>query len=324
MKVLFLNRLPSPLQPWYDDFVAAIGGRYPIELYDPARPLADQFRGAGVVIDHGGFGRDRTFLDAALQAGVKLWQALSNGVDYVDIGYLSENGLPLANTPGPFSGIALAEHALFLMLALAKNYHGSQRYVRSKVFYTPANDELEGKTLGVIGLGASGRELARRAWAMGMRVLAVDVVEIPPAVRQECHVEFFADLDQLDQVLSQSDYVSLHIPLTKATRHLIDRRALGLMKPTAVLINVARGPIVDEAALIEALQAGRIKGAGLDVFEREPLDPEYPLLRMENVIATQHVAGTTTGTSRRRAQACAENVARIAQGLPALYQITSG
>src|SRR5262249_26920920 len=323
MKVLFLNRLPSPLDPWNDDFVAAIGGRYPIEVYDPARPLADQFRGAGVAIDHGGFGGERRFLDAALQAGVKLWQALSNGVDYVDIGYLQEKGLPLANTPGPFSGIALAEHALFLMLALAKNYHGSRRYVRSKVFYTPANDELEGKTLGVIGLGASGQELARRAWAMGMRVLAVDVVEIPQAVRQECHVEFVADLSQLDRVLAESDYLSLHIPLTKTTRHLIDRRALGLMKPTAVLINVARGPIVDEAALVEALQAGGIKGAGLDVFEREPLDPESPLLRMENVIATQHVAGTTTGTSRRRAQACAENVARIAQGLPALYQVTT-
>jgi phosphoglycerate dehydrogenase-like enzyme len=324
MKVLFLNRLPSPLQPWYDDFVAALGGRFPVELYDPARSLADQYRGVGVAIDHGGFGADRTYLEAAWQAGVKLWQALSNGVDYVDVGYLSEKGLPLANTPGPFSGIALAEHALFLMLALAKNYHGSQRHVRSKVFYTPANDELEGKTLSVIGLGASGRELARRAAAMGMRVLAIDVVEIPPAVRQECHVDFFANLDQLDRVLAESDYLSLHIPLTKATRHLIDRRALARMKPTAVLINVSRGPIVDEAALLEALQAGRLKGAGLDVFEREPLDPEHPLLRLENVIATQHVAGTTTGTSKRRAQACAENVARIAQGLPALYQIPLG
>ncbi|MBI1917231.1 MAG: 3-phosphoglycerate dehydrogenase [Planctomycetes bacterium] len=277
-----------------------------------------------MVIDHGGFGGDRTFLDAALQADVKLWQALSNGVDYVDLEYLLEKGLPLANTPGPFSGIALAEHALFLMLALAKNYHVSQRCVRSKVFYQPANDELEGKTLGVIGLGASGRELARRAGAMGMRVMAVDVVDISQAVRQECHVEFFADLSQLDRVLAESDYLSLHIPLTKATRHLIDRRALGLMKPTAVLINVARGPIVDEAALVEALQAGRIKGAGLDVFEHEPLDPEHPLLQMDNVIATQHVAGTTTGTSRRRGQACAENVARIARGLPALHLITSG
>src|SRR4051794_24924409 len=87
MNVLFLNRPPSPLQPWYDDFVAALGGRFPVELYDPARPLADQFRGVGVVIDHGGFGADRTFLDAASQAGVKLWQALSNGVDYVDRDY---------------------------------------------------------------------------------------------------------------------------------------------------------------------------------------------------------------------------------------------
>jgi len=324
MKVLYLHRPPSPLEPWYDDFVAALAGRFPVERYDPGRPLAEQLPGAGVVIDHGGFGGDRTFIDAASQAGVKLWQALSNGVDSLDVAYLSAKGLPLANTPGPFSGIGVAEHALFLMLAVAKNYHVSQRCVRSKVFYAPANDDLEGKTLGVIGLGASGRELARRAWVMGMRVLAIDVVDIPQAVRQECHLELFGNLGQLDQVLAESDYLSLHIPLTKTTRHLIDRRALGLMKPTAVLINVARGPIVDEAALVEALQAGRIKGAGLDVFEREPLDPEHPLLHLENVITTQHVAGTSVGTSKRRAQACAENVARIAQGLPALYQIAVG
>jgi phosphoglycerate dehydrogenase-like enzyme len=158
---------------------------------------------------------------------------------------------------------------------------------------------------------------------MGMRIMALDVADIPAAVRQECHVEFFGDLRQLDRVLAEADYLSLHTPLTKATRHLIDRRALGLMKPTAVLINVARGPLVDEAALIAALQAGRLRGAGLDVFEREPVDPDNPLLKMDNVVATQHVAGTTFGTGRRRGQACADNVVRIAQGLPPLHQVTS-
>ena len=104
---------------------------------------------------------------------------------------------------------------------------------------------------------------------------------------------------------------------------MIDRRAFGLMKPTAVLINVARGAIVDEIALVEALKTGRIKGAGLDVFAREPLDPAHPLLAMENVIATPHQAGSTYGTSRRRAAAAAENVARVAQGLPPLHRITA-
>jgi phosphoglycerate dehydrogenase-like enzyme len=323
MKVLFLRRPPSPLQPWYDGFLTAVGGRYPVELQDPDRLTAEQFRGVEVVVDQGGSAATRAFVDAAMAAGVKLWQVLGTGVDHMDIGYFLEKRLPLANTPGPFSAVALAEHALFLMLCLAKNLSGSQRLVRSKVFYTPANEELEGKVLGLIGLGASGRELARRAGPMGMRVMAIDAADVPPAVRQECRVEFFGGPAQLDRVLAEADYLSVHTPLTRTTRHLVGRAVFERMKPTAVLINVARGPIVDEAALVEALRAGRLRGAGLDVFEQEPADPDNPLLHMDNVIATQHIAGTTTGTARRRGQACADNVARVAQGLAPLYEITA-
>jgi D-3-phosphoglycerate dehydrogenase len=255
-------------------------------------------------------------------AGVRLWQVLGNGLDHVDVAYLGAKGMPLAHTPGPFCGIALAEHVLFLMLCFAKNFPASQGNVRTKVFYQPLNDELQGKTLGVIGLGASGRELARRAGALGMRVLAIDIAEMPPAVLDRCHVEFFGGPADLDRVLAEADYLSVHTPLTPRTRHLIDRRALGLMKPTAVLVNVARGEVVDEAALVEALRSGRIKGAGLDVFAEEPLDPGHVLLHLDNVIATPHVAGVTAGTSRRRAQAAAENVDRVARGLPPLHQVT--
>jgi D-3-phosphoglycerate dehydrogenase / 2-oxoglutarate reductase len=176
--------------------------------------------------------------------------------------------------------------------------------------------------LGLIGLGASGRELARRAHAMGMRLLAIDVADVPQDILDELHIEFFGDTSQLDRVLREADYLSLHVPFTSKTRNMIDRRALALMKPTAVLINVARGEIVDEAALIEALQAGQIKGAGLDVFAPEPLDPSSPLRQMPNVICTPHIAGATLGTLRRRIQAAAENVARIAEDLPPLYQVT--
>ena len=109
-------------------------------------------------------------------------------------------------------------------------------------------------------------------------------------------------------MLAQADYVSLHVPLTSKTRHMIDRQALAAMKPTAVLINVARGEIADEGALVEALQSGRIRGAGLDVFAEEPLPPDHPLLQMPNVVATPHTAGQTYGTSRRRGETCAENV----------------
>jgi lactate dehydrogenase-like 2-hydroxyacid dehydrogenase len=215
MRVLFLNRPPSPLQPWYDDFVAALDSRYPVERHDPSRPIAEQMSGVGVVIDHGGFGSDRTLVDAAVQAGVKLWQVLATGVDNVDTGYFREKGLPLANTPGPFSAIALAEHALFLMLALAKNYPASHRHVRAKRFYDPPNEELHGKILGLIGCGASGRELARRAGALGMRVWALDAPEVLRSIRDEYPVEACLGLDQLDDMLREADYVSLHVPLTE-------------------------------------------------------------------------------------------------------------
>ena len=268
----------------------------------------------------------RAMRDAALKAqaaGVKLWQVTTNGLDKTEVAYFLELGLPLANTPGPMSAVSLAEHALFFMLCLAKNLSASQQTLRAGTLNGAINDELEGKTLGILGLGASGRDLARRAVPLGMRIMAVDVAPVAPDVLQSHGVEFFGGLSQLDHLLAKADYLSLHTPLTAQTRHLIDRRGLGLMKPTAFLINIARGGIVDEAALVEALQAGRLAGAGLDVFEKEPVDPAHPLLHMDNVIATPHRAGVTWGTARRRGQAAAENVRRVAEGMPPLYLVTS-
>jgi phosphoglycerate dehydrogenase-like enzyme len=321
MKILFIP-FSTILHPWYDDFVTALGGQHSVELYDATKPVADQFHGVGVVVDQGGWGT-RQMIDAAHSAGVKLWQILGTGLDHVDVAYYLQKGMPLANTPGPFSAIGLAEHALFLMLFFVKNFYAGQHSLKSQVICDPLNDELYGKTVGLVGLGASGRALAKRAAAMGMRTMAIDAIDVPQAVREELRLDFFGDPSQLDRILSEADFISLHVPLTSKTRHLIDRRALSLMKPTAVLINVARGEIVDEAALIEALQAHRIRGAGLDVFAHEPLEPSHPFLQFDNVVATPHVAGVTTGTSRRRGQACAENVSRIAQGLPPLYRVTS-
>lgn len=231
--------------------------------------------------------------------------------------------MPLTHTPGPFSSIALAEHSLFLMLFFAKNFFASQRSLHSKVLCQPLNDELSGKTLGLIGFGASGRELAKRAWTMGMRVMAIDKENYPMTVLKKFHLEFFGNPSRLDEVLGKADYLSLHVPLTSETRHMIDRRAFERMKPNAVLINVSRGEIVDEGALVEALLRKQIGGAGLDVFSEEPVDPSHPLLHMNNVVATPHVAGVTSGTSRRRAQVLAENVDRVAKGLPLLYEVKS-
>jgi D-3-phosphoglycerate dehydrogenase len=209
------------------------------------------------------------------------------------------------------------------MLCLAKNLDESRRNIRSGVFYHPMNEELEGKTLGLVGFGGSARELAKRAHGMGMRLLAVDAVDVPPAVQEEYHLDFLGGPKDLDKLLRESEYLSIHTPLTSKTQHLINRESLGKMKPTAVLINVARGEIVDEAALLEALQTGKIRGAGIDVFTEEPPNQSHPFLHMENVITTPHIAGGTRGTSRRRGNAAAENIFRVAQGLSPLYQVTS-
>jgi D-3-phosphoglycerate dehydrogenase len=321
MKVLFLGTA-GILRPWYTDVVELARDRWPIQLFDPQGSIPQQLERVSVVVDQGGSHGTRDLIEASRNAGVKLWQVLGTGLDHTDVATILANGIPLANTPGQFSSIALAEHALFLMLIFSKRFFESQASVRNRILCAPMNDELHGKTLALVGLGASGRELARRAKAMGMRILAIDVAPVSDQVREECGLTFFGAAADLPRLLSEADYLSIHVPLISSTRHMIDEAALKQMKASAVLINVARGEIVEERALLEALKAGRLRGAGLDVFAREPVDPQHPLFQLPNVVATPHVAGVTFGTSRRRAEAVVENLERIEQGLPPLYQVT--
>ena len=311
MKVLYL-RAPTGLDGAYPDFVKAIEGRYPFEVYDPDKPMAEQFENVDVVIDPGGAVGTRALIDAGLAADVKLWHVTTNGTDHVDVAYFLERGLPLANSPGRLSAVPLAEHVIMLILCFAKDLNHN----RAAGWQRAMGEELAGKKLGLVGFGASAREVARRAWPLGMRIMAIDVVGFPQAELDEFHVEFLGSPEQLDLVLSQADYLSLHVHLNATTRHMIDRRALGLMKSNAVLLNIARGGLVDEAALVEALQQGGIKGAGLDVFEEEPLPADHRLLQLDNVILTPHSSGYTPDTPRRRMEAAVENVERIANGLP--------
>lgn len=317
MRVLFIG-FRDLVHPWYDDFLEAIRGRFPVELYDADRPFLPQLGGVEVVIDQGGWGT-HAMADAAAAAGVKLWEVIGTGLDHIDIKYFNDRGLPVCYSPGFLSGIALAEHALMFMLCLVKNWSVTQKNAHSGVWYHPMTEELEGKNLGLVGFGGSARELATRAWAMGMRILAIDVVEVTASVLANCHVSFFGGVKDLPKLLAESDFLSLHVPLTPQTRHMIDHSSFAEMKKTAFLINVARGELVEEAALLEALRTGQIRGAGLDTFAGEPLKPDHPLLQLPNVIATPHIAGGTRGTSRRRGQSAAENVARVAAGLEPLY-----
>jgi phosphoglycerate dehydrogenase-like enzyme len=309
------------VEPWLADFRAAAEGRLDYAVLDDDAPLEPQLHGISVVVDQGGHAT-KELIDVGAAAGVKLWQVLGMGLDHAEVDHILGRGIALANTPGQMSAIALAEHALMLLLALAKQLPEAQRNCRIGRMYQPISEELEGHVLGIVGLGASGRELAKRAAALGLRVRAVDVVP-PPEAPATYGVERFGDLGELDDLLRESDYLSVHVPLNASTRHLIDERRLALMKPTAIVINVARGRLIDEDALVDALRDGRLRGAGIDVFGEEPLTAQNPLLHLDNVVATPHTAGVTRGTSRRRSAVCVENARRILAGEPILYQVTS-
>jgi D-3-phosphoglycerate dehydrogenase len=320
-KVVYIGA-PGISPEWFEDIQAAIHESCTISRYDPEKPVAEQFDDVAVVVDVG-LGDRRVLIDAAVAAGVKLWHVTTTGLDRVDVAYFLERGMPLANMPGASTAVPVAEHALFLMLCFAKNVVASQRNIARGIFYEPLNREVYGKTVVIVGLGAIGRELAKRCAALGMAVIGVDVIEMSDAERCAFDVALIRRPEDLHKVLPMADYVSLHVPLTNQTRDMISAREFRLMKRSAVLINVARGPVVNEDALIEALRARQIRGAGLDVFVSEPLDADHPLCQLENAVLTPHIAGVTRETSVRRAQAVAENVARVTTGLPPLWQVTA-
>ena len=323
LTVLFLPHPlgPSMFKPSGDDVVAAIGDRHDLRILDYDQPIAPQFDGIDVVIDHGGSAGTREMADAAAGA-VRLWQILGTGFDHFDLDYWRSKNLPVANCPGIFSAVALAECAMMFMLMLARQYPVTQTNLKQRELYRPSGMELDGLKLGIVGFGASGIELARRAAPFGLRMSVIDVRDVAADEVREFGLEFVGKPEDLDSVIATSDFLSLHLHLNEETRHIIDARRLGLMKSTAFLINVARGALVDEAALIEALSNRKIAGAGLDVFGQEPPDLNSVIFSLPNVIATPHISGGTDGTSRKRAGAAAENVDRIAAGLEPLYLIS--
>jgi len=228
------------------------------------------------------------------------------GYDTVDVSALSKRGIPLA-VVGDVNAIAVAEHTLCLILALARQLPRYDQAVRTGdfAFRTSASSiELDGKTILLIGYGRIGRVVAKRCLAFGMKVLTTD-----PAVE---HTQIEADgcvpISKITEALGDADFVSLHAPLTPDTRGLVSREMFNRMKPTAYLINTARGGEVDELALVEALEQGQIAGAALDVFAPQPPRPDNPLLSRSDVILTPHSAGMTRECARRIAIDCVQNV----------------
>ena len=318
LKVLFLPQLGNDPQ-WQDEVVQAVTPEHDLSIYDHAKPLAEQFAGVEAVLDTGGSVGTRAMYDAAVDA--RLWQVLGTGLDHVDIGYMKTKRFAISNTPGLFSAIGLAESAMMHILMLAHRYHETQANFAARLLHKPLGMELVGKVLAIVGFGASGQELARRARSFGMRIHAVDVRPIESAVLEEIQPEFLGSPDDVDEMLRNCDFLSVHLHLTPDTRYFIDARRIALLKPTAYVINVARGALIDEAALYAALEEDRLAGAGLDVFSHEPPDPDLPVYRRQNVVVTPHPAGSTDGTARRRAGVALENLNRIARGDELLYRV---
>lgn len=254
----------------------------------------------------------RTGLDAAAMDAAPRLAVIGvhgSGFDGIDVAHASRLGIPVVSTPGA-NARAVAEHAVALMLALAKGLVAADREVRQGSFayrYTGRIIELGGRTLGIVGLGAIGRETARLGRALGMRVLAYSP-SAPDAALAEAGAERAAGLDAL---LREADVVSLHCPVREDTRNIIDDRALRQMRPSAFLINTSRGELVDEDALVAALREGRLAGAGLDVFAVEPLPPDHPLPSLPQVVLTPHAAGSSEEAMERVGRMVAEQVAAV-------------
>lgn len=235
------------------------------------------------------------------------------GYDNIDVEACTKRGIYITYTPGVLSH-AVAELTLGLMLCLSRRLIQADNHVRME-WAKPQRKklvmgiDLYGKTLGIIGLGRIGYEVAFRAKAFGMKIIYFDIER-----KEKAEKILNAQYVDLETLLKNSDFVSIHTPLTPQTRGLIGEKELRLMKPTAYIINTARGPVVDEEALCKALREGWIAGAGLDVFIKEPLPLDNPLIKMENVILTPHIGTYTLETRRAMALKCIENVRAALEG----------
>ena len=283
-----------------------------------AEPVADALREADFVLVA------TTPLPAAALAGaarLRLIQHQGVGYDKTDVAAAARLGIPLALCPAGTS-IGVAEHVFLLILALYKRLRVAEAALRDGHWLQwelrAGSYELAGKTVGLVGLGRIGREVTVRARAFAANVIYYDVVRAAPEAERSLGATFtpFAEL------LAQADIISLHLPLAPATRHIIGASQLAQMRRSAVLINTARGPLVDEAALVAALQAGQIAGAGLDVFEAEPPSASHPLLTLNNVVLTPHIAAGTTDALVVKMKACFANMLRVSRGEAPLDAVT--
>jgi glyoxylate reductase len=306
-KVLVTREIPEAGLKPLEDFDVTILSEAPPERDE----LLEAANGARGVLSTVTEKIDGEFMDAAGE-GLKVVANLAVGYDNVDVEAANERGVIVTNTPGVLDETT-ADVAFMLLLAAARRLGESERILRAgrwewwgpKLFMGP---DVWGKKLGIIGLGRIGQAVARRAKGFDM-----DIIYHNRSRKEEAEQELGARYLELDELLETADFVSIHTPLTDETQHLIGPTELGKMKPEAVLVNTSRGPVVDEAALADALATGRIFAAGLDVYEEEPkVHPK--LLELENVVLAPHIGSGSIETRNKMAALAAENLAAVLRG----------
>jgi D-3-phosphoglycerate dehydrogenase len=284
--------------------------RFPVEYCDTLpgseEELIKRIRPADIVINIRSSSRftKNVFEQCGQLRLVSLW---GTGTDNVDLPAAAHHGITVTNTPG-VSALSIGEHCLALLLSVARRIPMTGAQMRQGQWPKRQGTQMHGKTLGIVGFGAIGRRFAQLGAAIGMRVITWTMHPKP---------ELGFESVPLETLLRESDVVSLHLRLSNETRGMIGERQFGMMKPSAILINTARGPIVNEGALIGALETGRIAGAGLDVFDLEPLPAEHPLRRLPNAVLTAHSAGVTPEALKAGLQMAVDNVFQFLDGNPA-------
>jgi glyoxylate reductase len=258
---------------------------------------------------------DEELLDTA-GPQLKVVSNFAVGFDNIDVGACTRRRIPAGNTPSVLTETT-ADLAFALLMAAARRIPEAAEYVRAGSWRTWGpmllmGVDVHGATLGIVGFGRIGREMARRGRGFGMRILYHDVTELPEAVT----MELSASYRPLEGLLAESDFVSLHVNLSPATRHLINANSLAWMKPTAVLVNTSRGPVVDQAALAAALRDGVIAAAALDVTDPEPIPMDDPLVGMDNCLIVPHIASASRATRGKMAEMAAANLIAGVRGEP--------
>lgn len=263
---------------------------------------------------------DRDIMDAA--PNLKVISSFSVGYDHIDVAEATRRGIYVTYTPGVLTE-ATADFAWTLLMAAARRIVEADRVVRTgnwKVAWGPTillGDDVYGKTLGIVGLGRIGTAIAQRAKGFNVKTIYFDTIRAPLEKEKELGIDYVP----LDRLLEESDFVSVHVPLMKETHHLFGEAQFRRMKRTAFLINTSRGAVVDEKALAKALQEKLIAGAALDVFEKEPTDPDNPLLSMDNVVLAPHIASATKEARSKMSEVSAKNLIAVLKGEMPLFLV---